>query len=544
MSTRTDAALDAVHERLHRLSLRARLIAVVLGLLVVALVATGAITLVVLHRVLLGQVDDDLLAVTSSPSRIAALRAAEQDPPGEAYPSDYVVQISDAEGVPRWVTPEPPNHSGAPLRLRDLDLAEAQRREGEPFTVSADGERWRVAVTPATLTAASGRGSVTGSVAVSRSLKGVEASTAAVAAWFVLVGVLVVLAGAVLGAGAITRAFRPLREVESVATAFGAGDTSRRVDAAPPGTEVGRLGRAVNAMLDRIETSLAAREASEARMRRFVADASHELRTPLAAVRGFAELHRIGAVREPGEVTAAFGRIEAEAVRMGGLVDDLLLLARLDEQRPLRQDPVDLLLIAADACQDARALAPDRSVGLAGVDGAPPAPVVVVGDDARLRQVLANLLANALRHTPAGTPVELGVGVRDGWALWQVVDHGAGIPAQDAERVFERFWRADSSRARGGGGGSGLGMAIVAAIVHASGGAVRVVPTPGGGATIEVALPLAGAAVPVPDDDVPGDLDVPDLDAPDPDVPDPDVPDPDAPGDVRVRTASRTPPPP
>ena len=493
MSTRTDAALDAVHERLHRLSLRARLIAVVLGLLVVALVATGAITLVVLHRVLLGQVDDDLLAVTSSPSRIAALRAVEQDPPGEAYPSDYVVQISDAQGVARWVTPEPPDHRGAPLRLRDLDLAEAQRREGEPFTVSADGERWRVAVTPATLTAASGPGSVAGSVAVSRSLDGVEASTAKVAGWFVVVGLLVVLAGAVLGAGAITRAFRPLREVESVATAFGAGDTSRRVDAAPPGTEVGRLGRAVNAMLDRIETSLAAREASEARMRRFVADASHELRTPLAAVRGFAELHRIGAVREPEEVTAAFGRIEAEAVRMGGLVDDLLLLARLDEQRPLRQDPVDLLLIAADACQDARALAPDRSVRLAGVDGAPPAPVVVVGDDARLRQVLANLLANALRHTPAGTPVELGVGVRDGWALWQVVDHGAGIPPQDAERVFERFWRADSSRARGGGGGSGLGMAIVAAIVQASGGAVRVVPTPGGGATIEVALPLSGA---------------------------------------------------
>jgi len=499
VSTRFDTAPDAVRAHLHGLSLRARLVAVVLGLLVVALAATGAVTLVVLQRVLLGQVDDDLLAVTSSPSRINALRAAEEDPPGEAYPSDYVVQLSDADGLPRWVTPEPPNHRGEALRLRGLDLAEVEARDGEPFTVTTEGgERWRVAVTPVPLASSPGGEPVAGSVAVSRSLEDVEDSTAKVATWFLLVGVAVLTAGGLLGAGAVTRAFRPLREVESVATAFGAGDTSRRVDAAPASTEVGRLGRAVNAMLDRIETSLAAREASESRMRRFVADASHELRTPLAAVRGFAELHRIGAVREPADVTAAFGRIEAEAVRMGGLVEDLLLLARLDEQRPLRREAVDLLLLAADACQDARALAPDRSVRLTGVDGAPPRPVVVAGDDARLRQVLANLLANALRHTPAGTPVELGVGVRDGGALWQVVDHGPGIPPQDAERVFERFWRADTSRARGGGGGSGLGMAIVAALVQASRGAVRVVPTPGGGATIEVALPLAPGASPVP----------------------------------------------
>ena len=168
------------------------------------------------------------------------------------------------------------------------------------------------------------------------------------AGWFLLVGIVVVFACGLLGAAGVRRAFRPLREVEAVATAFGDGDTTRRVTALPPTTEVGRLGRSVNAMLDRIETSLAAREASEGRMRRFVADASHELRTPLAAVRGFAELHRIGAVRDPDDVAVAFGRIETEAVRMGGLVEDLLLLARLDEQRPMAAEPVDLLLLAAD----------------------------------------------------------------------------------------------------------------------------------------------------------------------------------------------------
>jgi len=184
-------------------------------------------------------------------------------------------------------------------------------------------------------------------------------------------------------------------------------------------------------------------------------------------------------------------------VRMGGLVEDLLVLARLDEQRPMAREPVDLLLLAADGRLDARALAPERAVSLGGpADGAPPAPAVVVGDDAQLRQVLANLLANALRHTPAGTPVEIGVGAVAGAAVLRVVDHGPGVPAEEAERVFERFYRADPSRARHQGGGSGLGLAIVAAIVAAHGGSVRLMPTAGGGATAEVRLPLAPPSPP------------------------------------------------
>ncbi len=481
--------LVAMRSRLHALSLSARLVAVVTGLLVVALLVTGVVTTALLQGVLVGQVDEDLRSVTRNPRALEGIANSAGGPRGQGPPTDYYVQLTDADGgVLRSVAS--PNQGQVDLEPVSLDRAEA--RDGEPFDMDDDLRAVAVPVrVPVVL--ANGETSVEVGVAtIARSLEPVERQVRIVALSFLLIGLLVVTACALLGAVGVRRAFRPLREVEAVAAAFGDGDTTRRVDAAPATTEVGRLGRSVNAMLDRIETSLAAREASETRMRRFVGDASHELRTPLATVRGFAELHRIGAVTSPDEVTTSFRRIETEAVRMGGLVDDLLLLARLDEQRPLDAAPVDLLVLAADARHDATALAPDRQVALTGpVDGAPPGPALVTGDDARLRQVLANLLANALRHTPAGTPVQLGVGVRDGAAVLRVVDHGPGVPAQDAERVFERFYRADTSRARHQGGGSGLGLAIVAAIVGAHRGTAALVPTRGGGATAEVVLPLA-----------------------------------------------------
>jgi two-component system OmpR family sensor kinase len=252
-------------------------------------------------------------------------------------------------------------------------------------------------------------------------------------------------------------------------------------------------------MLAQIEQAFAVREASEERMRRFVSDASHELRTPLATVRGYAELYRQGAVRDPDDVSGAMRRIETEAARMGDLVEDLLTLARLDEQRPDKPAPVDLTVIAADVAQDARALQPDRPlrvVGLAGQLG----PVTVLGHEGRLRQVVTNLVANALRHTPPGTPVEVAVG-RDGdQGRIEVRDHGPGIDPSAVRRVFERFYRADSSRGRAGGGGSGLGLAIVAAIVAAHHGRVGVSTTPGGGATFVVSLPLTPDPAPAADD--------------------------------------------
>jgi two-component system OmpR family sensor kinase len=255
-------------------------------------------------------------------------------------------------------------------------------------------------------------------------------------------------------------------------------------------------------MLAQIESAFRARAASEERTRRFAADASHELRTPLASIRGFAELYRQGAV--PAEdVPRTMRRIEDEARRMGGLVEDLLLLARLDARRPTRAEPVDLAVLAGDAVHDARGLAPDRSVRLVGLEASPgPVPAVVIGDEGHLRQVVTNLLANAVRHTPAGTPIEVAVGTSrdaDGSAraVLEVRDHGPGLPAGEAERVFERFYRLDSSRQRSAGGGSGLGLSIVSAVTAAHGGTVTALQTPGGGATFRVALPLAPISAPV-----------------------------------------------
>jgi two-component system OmpR family sensor kinase len=256
-------------------------------------------------------------------------------------------------------------------------------------------------------------------------------------------------------------------------------------------------------MLAQIEAAFRARAASEAtarrseeRMRRFVADASHELRTPLTTIRGFAELYRQGATRDAGELDRLMRRIEDQAARMGLLVEDLLLLARLDQQRPLNRRPVDLLALAAEAVNDARAVAPDRPIELQltnGDGGTGGGPLVVLGDQDRLRQVIANLMSNALTHTPAGSPIELRAGNRrdDGGshAAIEVVDHGPGLTQEQTERVFERFYRADQARTRAHGG-TGLGLSIVAALVAAHGGTVEVRSVPGQGASFRVLLPL------------------------------------------------------
>jgi two-component system OmpR family sensor kinase len=242
---------------------------------------------------------------------------------------------------------------------------------------------------------------------------------------------------------------------------------------------------ALNAMLGQIEDAFSRRAASEERLRRFVADASHELRTPLTSIRGYAELFRQGASERPEDLANAMRRIEEEATRMGGLVEDLLLLARLDQGRPLEQVPVDLFRLATDAVADARAVSPDRTITLTG-DG----PVVVTGDEARLRQVAANLLGNAAVHTPPGTPVHVRVLAEDGQARLDVRDEGPGLPPGVGDRVFERFFRADAARSRATGG-SGLGLSIVSAVAEAHGGGARLEAAPGPGAWFVVELPLA-----------------------------------------------------
>ena len=283
---------------------------------------------------------------------------------------------------------------------------------------------------------------------------------------------------------------RPLDEIGNTAAAIAEGDLTRRVERAEPRTEVGRLGLALNAMLAQIEAAFDAQAASERRLRRFVADASHELRTPLAAVRAYAELFGRGADRRPDDLERAMTGIGRESERMTVLVEDLLLLARLDEGRPLEREPVELDEVVTEAVDAAVAVDPDRPVDLEAD------PVVVLGDRDRLRQVLDNLLSNVRAHTPAGSPVRVRVGSENGLAVVEVADSGPGMTSEEAARVFERFYRSDSSRSRATGG-VGLGLSIVAAVAEAHGGAVSAHSTPGDGATFRITFPRNGGT---PDD--------------------------------------------
>jgi two-component system OmpR family sensor kinase len=328
---------------------------------------------------------------------------------------------------------------------------------------------------------------------VAVSLHDVTSTTVNLRTAFQLIGAVVAVLLGLAGWFAVRAGLRPLHRIEATATEIAAGrPLSHRMPDASPRTETGRLSAALNIMLARIESAFGARAESEARMRRFIADASHELRTPLASIRGFAELYRMGALPGQADVSRTMARIENEAVRMGGLVEDLLTLGRADESRPLQLAPMDLRTLAADALHDTTALDATRPVFLTGPGGGrPPAPALVLGDEARLRQVVTNLVGNAIAHTPRGTPIRIGVGATSGYGVIEVADQGPGIPPEQAARVFERFYRVDASRTRRGGGGAGLGLAIVAALVTAHNGHVDLITTPGTGATFRVHIPSA-----------------------------------------------------
>jgi two-component system OmpR family sensor kinase len=304
------------------------------------------------------------------------------------------------------------------------------------------------------------------------------------------IGAAVLLVLGVAGFWVVHRSLRPLAEVEQTAADIAAGQLDRRIPQRDPRTEVGRLSLALNGMLAQIQRAVASSESSaeharrsEERMRRFITDASHELRTPLTTIRGFAELYRQGAARD---VEMLMSRIESESRRMGLLVEDLLLLARLDAQRPLDRHRVDLLALASDSVHDARSIAPKRPITMEVIDG--PGTPEVLGDEARLRQVLGNLVANALQHTPESARVTVRVGTDDANAVLEVADEGPGMSADDAHRIFERFYRTDSSRDRASGG-TGLGLSIVDSLVYAHGGTVSVTTAPGRGCRFTVKLP-------------------------------------------------------
>ncbi len=307
--------------------------------------------------------------------------------------------------------------------------------------------------------------------------------------------VLALLAGLWL----VRRSLRPLDQMADTAGEIAAGHLDRRVPVEGDNTEVGRLGLALNGMLARIEGAFAEKEASEGRLRRFVGDASHELRTPLTSIRGYAELFRRGADRRPEDLAKVMRRIEDEATRMGLLVDDLLLLARLDQGRPLEDGEVDLSAVAADALDAARVVEPDRTISadLGAV-------VTVRGDRNRLRQVIDNLLGNVRMHTPPGAPARVRLYAEVGSAVLEVEDSGPGLSPDAAEKVFERFYRVDEARTHESGG-AGLGLSIVDAIVAAHHGSVTAANRPEGGAVFRVVLPLAAASGDGPDVETPVD---------------------------------------
>jgi two-component system OmpR family sensor kinase len=315
-------------------------------------------------------------------------------------------------------------------------------------------------------------------------LTGVESTLHRLLLIELLVTALVLAAIVGLGLWVVRLGLKPLAAIGGTAAAIASGDLSQRVERAEPRTEVGRLGIALNSMLAQIESSLRALEASERKLRRFVADASHELRTPLAAVRAYAELFERGAETRPDDLARSMRGIERESERMSVLVDDLLLLARLDEGRPLERARVDLGALVAEAVETAHAVEPDRPIETTTV------PLVVLGDRVRLRQAIDNLLANIRAHTPPGTPVRVTLSQHGESAVIAVSDSGPGLEPAQVAQVFERFYRADPSRTRASGG-AGLGLSIVAAVASAHGGSARAESAPGEGATFVVELPLA-----------------------------------------------------
>ncbi|MFZ0121481.1 MAG: HAMP domain-containing sensor histidine kinase [Pseudonocardiaceae bacterium] len=474
------------------LTLRGRLIAALLVFSAVGLAMFAGASELLLRHSLLTRVDEQLRHFP-----LHRIAAAEKPNP-QRLPSDYRLTVLAPDGAVAYELGQQPGQLGGP-KLPALDLAAVQQRDGRPFTVPdrAGGSAWQVEAVELPNEEI---------VAVALSLGSVDVILRQLLIIEAIVGGIVLFLVGGVATIVVRLGLRPLTRIEHTAEAIAGGELDRRVPDSDPRTETGRLGAALNVMLGRLAAALHERERSEERLRQFVADASHELRTPLTSIRGFAELYRRGGARTPAEVELLTGRIEAEATRMGVLVDDLLLLARLDHERALDITDVDLLVLAADAVHDARAREPDRPVSVIPGNGA----VHVLGDEHKLRQVVTNLVTNALIHTPAGTAVQLTVRqhvpspradppvAQAGMqrlpqaplGVLEVHDEGPGIPPDQAPHVFDRFHSFDPGRTHHRGG-SGLGLAITAAILEAHNGRIELHTASPHGTTFRVLLPLA-----------------------------------------------------
>nr|WP_244963309.1 HAMP domain-containing sensor histidine kinase [Actinomyces trachealis] len=515
-SDTTRNPLKAISGKWQSLPLESRLVTITALLITIGLVAVSTASTYLLQTHLLSQVDDQLQSTSQTVGSQALARLEDGAVP--YMPSTYYMQVQYLDGTSaEIVSPGTAATYGRPL-VGSLNLEDVRAQENGLIlrTVDSDipGHQWRVivlGVTGGTKQNATPT-EYSGVVAIGLPLADIVETVERTRLVVTLTSVCVILLGGLAAMFLVSHSLKPLRQIKSVAGRIADGDLSARVPTTEhPHTEVGSLQVSLNKMLARNEHAFDVQTIAQERMTRFVSDASHELRTPLATIRGYGELYRMGGV--PAErVEEVMERIESESGRMGRLVEDLLQLARMDQGRPIEMTKVDLREVATGALTDMSVLAPDRECELIGLDGQDAAPLVVDGDRDRLSQVLTNLLGNIVRYTPENSPVEIALGIRPPQAddvdstadqneeaaalppnqlraVVEVRDHGPGVDAADAKRVFERFYRADTSRNRETGG-SGLGLAIVATIVGAHGGTVRMLTTPGGGATVRMTFPL------------------------------------------------------
>lgn len=473
-------------------TLRFRLVALFTTILFLAFLLAGTAMLGIVQAHLVSQIDQELESSAESMA-VESVRALLTNRTID-YPSNYFVSVKRSNGTSAVsITDEARDRYGMPLveELVDEDGASPAVLP-HPVNVSSSksGFYWRAVVVPIALD-----NQPYATVTIALPLRSVAQTVSNTAKYFILLGLVIIVVG---GGGAyylVDRSLLPLRRIETVAGKIAAGDMSQRVEPGAPTTEVGSLARSLNQMLTQIEQSFAQREESQQRMRRFVSDASHELRTPLAAIRGYGELYRMGAVPED-HVADVMKRIESESTRMGVLVEDLLTLARLDERQTISTEPVNLIALAQNAAFDATALDPARVVQVIGLGSqAAPEELVVQADRDKITQVFTNLIGNVVRYTPAGSPVEIALGARgETGVLVEIRDHGPGIAAAESKKVFTRFYRVDNSRSRASGG-SGLGLAIVASIMGLHGGHVELDRTDGGGLTVRLLFPPAPPTV-------------------------------------------------
>jgi two-component system, OmpR family, sensor kinase len=461
-------------------SLRNRLTIGVLVLSAIGFVGAGVGSQALLRDYLINQVDEQLLSVIAGTSerldRAGIERDNDDDPataravtPLNRVPTSISVTVLDPFGNLIGGIGGDFNSNQITDYVKGLLPGKVAEYGSKPFTIEAPGSDFRVATTvlPSSL----------GSVIVAQSLADFDKTTRQIGSVFLIIGSFVLLFIAFASRQVIKVGMRPLERIEETAEKIAAGDLSARLDNFEPDTEVGRLSTSLNIMLSRIEEAFDARMRSEDKLRRFVADASHELRTPLTAIRGFAELHRQGAVPDGEKTNELIARIEKESMRMGYLVEDLLMLARMDQSRELEINDVNLSELVQEAVTSAQAAGPDHTITTSIDSG-----VTTKGDGDKIYQVVTNLLANARTHTPAGTAINVSVRKDGADSLIIVADHGPGLSTQDQARIFERFYRVDASRQRNSKEGSGLGLSIVDAVMRAHGGEVTVASELGKGA--------------------------------------------------------------